>query len=209
MNIKQVWRLLNEIGRKTIYVENSLEEFHGQSENYYKLEKSNDKWFYLFVKIERNSDGIREEEKIFDNEEEASKFYYLVQLSTYYYKNHINEFEIKNEDIHVGDLGFTKSNLKKALNRLDIEKRYYSLENIEKKHSICLERITSDTRKVKTIGNDKKVVFETIELKNWDAYTTVYQYVYGLYLLDQHCEELIKKGEIEEPFSDEEYAIFF
>lgn len=208
MNISQVAKLLNESGRKTIYKNNLIEELHEQSENYYKLEERDDKWIFLFVKCEKNSEGIEEIIKIFDNEEDASKYYYLVQLSSNYYNQYILPFEMNNKDINIGELECTISNLKQAFDRLGIKENYYSFTEVKNEHSILLNQFDNDTSQVKFIGDGCRVISETLKLDNWIAYYAMYKFVYYLFLLDKHCEILIKSKEIEMPFSDEEYSIF-
>ena len=207
MNISQVGRLLNEASRKTICKVNSLEEFHGQNENYYKLEKKDQVWIFSFVQCEK----IDEEEnirKILKNEKEASIFYYLYELSSGYRQQYIRSFEMNNKDIKIGRLECTILSIKQAFDRLGIKENYYNFKNVESEHSICLKKISDDKSQVKFIGKDNKIIFESLELENWNAYSAMYKWVYLLFLLDRHCEILAKNKEIEVPFSDEEYNIF-
>ena len=63
MNIKQVARLLNEADIKTRCEINLLEGVIGRDENYYRLEKKNEKWIYIFVNCEKGKPGIEEIQK--------------------------------------------------------------------------------------------------------------------------------------------------
>ena len=207
MNKNQVVRLLNEANKKTICGANSLEEVHGLSESYYKLERKKDEWTFLFVECEKQDEeeNIR---KIFSNEKDAITFYYLYELADSYYSQYIYPFKIKNKDTKIGQLECTISNLKEAFDRLGIKESYYNFENIENEHSICLKQIGNDKSQVRFIGKDNKIILKTLELENWSAYSVMYMNVYLLFLLDKHCELLIKNKEIEVPFSDEEYSVF-
>jgi len=168
MTITQVARLLNEVNRKTICRTNSLEEFHGQSENYYKLEKKKEGWIFFFVECEKQDEeeNIR---KIFSNERDAIAFYYLYELNWAYYSQYISTFEMKNNDINIGELECTISNLKEAFDRLGIKENYYNFNNVESEHNICLKEIGKDKGQVKFIGNGNKVILKTLQLENWDG----------------------------------------
>ncbi len=81
MNIVQVSKLLNNESIVTIYTKNSLEEYREQDDNFYKLEFSGNAWEFLFVSCEKNSKGIKETLKTFNDETSASMYYYLFELS--------------------------------------------------------------------------------------------------------------------------------
>src|SRR5690625_28757 len=104
MNIKQVARLLNDIGVETVATDTSLRPEIDYGVNYYKLilNNSNNKWEFLYVPHERRSFGGEEIRKIFDDEASASKYYYLIKLRSYYYYKYIQPFELKNKDINFG-----------------------------------------------------------------------------------------------------------
>lgn len=208
MDINQAARLLNEVNIKTICGTNLIQEYHEQNENYYRLGKKDENWVFLFVKGEKKTVEEEEIQKTFDNESDASKYYYLFELSRYYFEQYINPFEIKNKDINIGETECTILNLKEAFDRIGIKEIYYDFNNLIKEHSICLEEIDNNTSEVKFIGNGKKIIFQTLRLEKWLAYYATYKFTYYLFLLDRHCELLIKNKEVESPFTDEEYSIF-
>ncbi|AAK79987.1 hypothetical protein BJV85_001849 [Clostridium acetobutylicum] len=208
MNINQVARLLNKVNIKTISGENFIEEYHEQGENYYKVEKKDREWFFSFVKGERKTEEEEEIKETFDNEQDASKYYYLIELSKRYHNKYIYKFQMNNEDINIGEYECSLNNLKGAFERIGVKDIYYNFNNFIKEHSICLEKIDNETSRVKFIGNYNKVIIQTLKLENWLAYYTMYRRVYALFLLDKHCELLIKAGEIDKTFTDEEYSIF-
>ena len=153
MNINQAGRLLNEANRKTICNTNSLEEFRGQAENYYKLEKKGEEWSFVFVACERNSKGIEETIKTFENESEASIFYYLYELSKWYRQQYIHPFIRKHKDLNIGRQECKVSEVKEAFNRLGIQENYYNFKNVENEHSICLKEIGNGKSRFSFIGN--------------------------------------------------------
>lgn len=208
MNIKQVTRLLNDEGIPTILKSNSIEQDRDQGESYYKLQLETNKWELLFVQRENRSSGGEKVLKTFDDESSASKYYYLSTLSSFYFRKHIQPFELKNEDINIGWTEFTFDNLEEALLRLNFDDKYYSLRGGLKRHSAFLEKVSEKESKVKFIGDKYDVVFETTLLDNWNAYYVLYKYAYYLYLLDNHCNYLIERKEINERFTDEEYSVF-
>ncbi|URZ02574.1 hypothetical protein [Clostridium felsineum] len=208
MNINQVARLLNEANIKTISGKDFIEEYHEQSENYYKLEKRDRVWIFSFAKGERKTEEETEIKSTFYNEQDACKYYYLIELSKMYNDQYIYKFKMNNEDINIGEYECSLNNLKEAFERIGVKKIYYDFNNFIKEHSICLEKIDNETSRVKFIGNYNKVIIQTLQLENWLAYYTMYRRVYALFLLDKHCELLIKAGEIDKPFTDEEYSIF-
>ena len=125
-----------------------------------------------------------------------------------YYSQYIAIFEEENKDINIGGQECTISNLIEAFDRLGINESYYSFNNVEKEHSICLQEIGKDKSQVKFIGSGNKIVLKTLEMENWDTYDTMFMHVYLLFLLDSYCQLLLKNKEIDIPFSDEEYKIF-
>src|SRR5690625_581819 len=128
MNIKQVARLLNDIGVETVATDTSLRPEIDYGVNYYKLilNNSNNKWEFLYVPREKRSSEGEEIIKTFDDEASASKYYYLIKLRSYYYYKYIQPFELKNKDINFGMPDSTLKELKEAFRRLYTDQSYYS-----------------------------------------------------------------------------------
>ncbi|MEI3604980.1 hypothetical protein SPD48_04690 [Pseudogracilibacillus sp. SE30717A] len=207
MNIKLIHELLTDKNIKMIATNTSIEEDPGEWDNHYKLQLQNGKWEFIFVRWEK-SDGEEKVLKFFDDEETASKFFYLHRLNSYYLWQYIFPFEENNEDIHIGTPKFNFINLKRALKRLGIPEKYYSIHGELKEHSLLLEKTNEHESKVKFIGDNYKVISESSILENWLAYVAMYQQAYLVFLLDQECQKLIKDKVIDQRFNDEEYSIF-
>lgn len=207
MNIKLVHQLLADKNIKTTVTDTSIEESLEPWENRYKLQLKEEKWIFMFVKWEK-SDGKEEILKVFNDEETASKFYYFHRLHSYCFWKYVLPFEENNADINIGEPQFNLVNLKEAFQILGISEDYYSLEGKLKEHSIVLERVNEHKSKVKFIGENCKVISESLDVENWNANTVVYQRVYYLFLLDQECNRLIEAGIIDKRFTDEEYYTF-
>src|SRR5690625_2178690 len=207
MNIKQVARLLNDIGVETVATDTSLRPEIDYGVNYYMLKLNNEtgKWEFIYVPHERRSFGGEEIEKSFNDEAGASKYYYLRQLSSYYYFKYIQPFELKNKDVNFGMPDSTLKELKEAFRRLNVDPSYYSLDGKVKEHSMFLETINNEESKVYFIGENGEIVNTSLVLENWEAYDHMYQTVYYLYLLDQHYANLLKNKEIAHKFTDEDY----
>src|SRR5690625_3583193 len=127
MNIKQVARLLNDIGVETVATDTSLGPDVDYGVNYYMLKLNNEtgKWEFLFMQRERQNSGGKNLIKSFDDEAEAIKYYYLFQLNPYFFNECVQPFELKNKDINIGWPNFNLENLREALKRLDIDPSYY------------------------------------------------------------------------------------
>src|SRR5690625_7034185 len=101
MNIKQVARLLNDIGVETVVADTSLGPEIDYGVNYYKLmfnnSNSNSKWEFIYVPHERRSFGGEEIRKTFDNEASASKYYYLTELRSYFRNYYVRSEEHTSE----------------------------------------------------------------------------------------------------------------
>ncbi|MEI3614499.1 hypothetical protein [Pseudogracilibacillus sp. SO30301A] len=207
MNITLIHRLLTGKNIKIIATDTSLQEDLGPWENHYKLRFKDGKWEFVFVQWEK-SDGREKVLKYFDNEETASKFFYLYQLKKHYFYQYIRPFTQRNEDINVGTRQFNFENLKEALERLDIPGDYYSLHGELKKHSIVLEKINERESKVKIIWDNNEVIRETLILENWEAYDEFYKMTYYIHLLSHECQRLIEEKIIHKRFTNEEYSIF-
>src|SRR5690625_3960651 len=207
MNIKQVARLLNDIGVETVATDTSLGPDVDYGVNYYMLKLNNEtgKWEFLFMQRERQNSGDQHLIKNFDDKAEVIKYYYLFQLSSFFFNECVQTFELKNKDINIGWPNFNLENLREALKRLDIDPSYYSLDGKVKEHSMLLEKVNKEESKLYFIGQNKKVVNASLAQENWQIYSAMYQRVYFLYLLDQHYADLIKNNEIGHIFTDEDY----
>src|SRR5690625_2891660 len=207
MNLKQVVRLLNDIGVETVATDTSLRPEIDYDVNYYKLmfNNGNNKWEFFFMQRERQNSGGENLIKSFGDKAEAIKYYYLHQLSTYFFFKYIQPFELKNKDINMGWPSFNLENLKEAFKRLDMDPSYYSLDGKVKEHSMLFEKVNKEESKLYFIGQNKKVVNASLAQENWQIYSAMYQRVYFLYLLDQHYADLIKNNEIGHIFTDEDY----
>jgi len=207
MNIKQVTRLLNDIGVETVATDTSFGPDVDYGVNYYMLKLNNEtgKWEFIYVPHERRSFGGEEIEKSFNDEAGASKYYYLRQLSSYYYSKYIQPFELKNKDINFGMPGSTLKELKEAFRRLNINTSYYSFDGKVKERSMFLETINNEESKVYFMGKDGAIINTSLVLEDWEAYDYMYQSVYSLYLFDKHYANLIKNKEIGHIFTDGDY----
>jgi len=207
MDIKQVARLLTEFRIPVVFTNNYLEQEHDQGESYYKVRQNeiNNKWEYLFIRERQNDKRVIAS---FKDESSASKYYYLTELRQYFRDHYIQPFELNNKDINIGEFNFTLENLKEAFQRLNIDREYYSLEGNIKEHSIVMKRVSEYESKIKFIGKNCKEIFTTLEMDNWQAYKTVFQYVYHLFLLDKHTKVLLDEKEITEDLSNNDYDIF-
>src|SRR5690625_1431861 len=211
MNTNQVASLLNDISVETVATDTSLRPEIDYGVNYYKLmlNKSNNKWEFLYVPNERRSFGGEEIRKIFDDEASASKYYYLIQLDCYFFYKYIQPFELKNQDINFGMPGSTLKELKEAFSRLNMDPSYYSLDGKVKEDSMLLEKVNKEESKVYLIGQNNKGINASIAQEYWLMYSAMYQRVYYLYLLDQHYAELLRNKEIGHIFTDEDYKTLF
>src|SRR5690625_3909181 len=207
MNIKQVARLLNDIGVETVATDTSFGPDVDYGVNYYMLKLNNEtgKWEFFFMQRERQNSGGENLIKSFGDKAEAIKYYYLFQLHSYFFNNYVHPFQFNNRDINMGRPSFNLENLKEAFKRLDMDPSYYSLDGKVKEHSMLFEKVNKEESKLYFIGQNKKVVNASLAQENWQIYSAMYQRVYFLYLLDQHYADLIKNNEIGHIFTDEDY----
>src|SRR5690625_4217281 len=209
MNIKQVARLLNDIGVETVATDTSLGPDIDYDVNYYVLKLNNEtgKWEFLFMQRERQNSGGENLIKSFADKAEAIKYYYLFQLHSYFFNHYVHPFKFNNKDINMGGPSFNLENLKEAFKRLDMDPSYYSLDGKVKKHSMLLEKVNKEESKVYFMGKKGQEVLATLVLENWQAYSNMYRSVYFLYLFDKHYEDLLEKEEIGHIFTAEDYKI--
>src|SRR5690625_4725850 len=208
MNLNLIYGLLTEKNISFTLKENILKENTGPWNDYKKLQLNNGNWELIHVKWER-ANGDEELIKSFKDESIACKLFYLYRLSYYFTFQYVLPFYKENKDINFygGEL-FTLENLKEGLHRAGIPKQYYSLDGKLKEHSVVLERINEKKSKMLHIGRNLQKVSETLVIYNWEIYDEIFTDAYMIYLLDQECDELIKKGVIEERFTDEDYRFF-
>src|SRR5690625_5318660 len=100
MNIKQVARLLNDVGVKTLATDDFLKPDVDYGVNYYQLmiNKDNNKWEFLYVPREKRSSGGEEIIKNFDDEASASKYYYLNEVHSYFINSYVYIFILLNNE---------------------------------------------------------------------------------------------------------------
>lgn len=208
MNLKIIHDLLNEKGYAMILDGNCLKEDTGPWNDYRKLRLNNGKWELINVKWER-ANGEEEILSTFENEKTACKFWYLRKIRSYYIRKYPLSFKYENKEFDYDQRDhFTLEILKEMLHRVGIPEQYYSLDGKLKEHSVVLERINEKKSKMLHIGRNLQKVSETLVLDNWEIYDEIFTDAYMIYLLDQECDELIKKGVIEERFTDEDYRFF-
>src|SRR5690625_5128485 len=211
MNIKQVARLLNDIGVETLVTDTSLGPDVDYGVNYYKLlfNNSNNKWEFLYVLHEIRSYRMKTIEKSFNVIAEAIKYYYFIQLNSYFFNHYVHPFQFNNKDINMRRPSFHLVNLKESFRRLNVDPSYYSLDGKVKEHSMLLEKVNKEESKLYFIGQKEKVVNASLAQENWLIYSAMYRSVYYLYLLDQHYADLLKNEEIGHIFTDEDYKTLF
>src|SRR5690625_3679160 len=207
MNIKQVARLLNDIGVETVATDTSFGPDVDYGVNYYMLKLNNEtgKWEFFFMQRERQNSGGENLIKSFGDKAEAIKYYYLFQLHSYFFNNYVHPFQFNNKDINMGRPSLHLVNLKESFRRLNVDPSYYSLDGKVKEHSMLLEKVNEGESKLYFIGQNEKVVNASLAQENWLIYSAMYRSVYYLYLFDQHYADLIKNEEIGHIFTDEDY----
>ncbi len=208
MNIKQVADLLEQERIQVEAVDVSIQVIPSyQDEHIYKLEKRGDQWVYLFIENERGSrKGTILE--TFQSEAQAAIYFLLVTLQTSFYRNYIFPFKEKSASLNIGSPGFTIADLHKALSSLHVGHVNYSFydESIVP-HSLHVSRVTPTESKVQFIGKNNRIVFETVKLEDWEAYSVLFDFVYLLALLDKTVDRFVQEYQLTS-LSDEEIAVF-
>jgi hypothetical protein len=102
VDIKQVSRLLNSIGKSTTFHDGCIKEDVPHSENYYMLEKGSRKWEYGLLIREKENNQYMKKIKEFDTEAEGAKYFFLERLSSYYYSKKVRSFMIDHEELDIG-----------------------------------------------------------------------------------------------------------
>lgn len=208
MNIKQAADLLGQLG---IQAKETFDSIHVipsyQHENIYKLEEKGDQWNYLFIENERGT-GKETILEIFQTEAKAAIYFLLVTIRSSLKENYVYPYIEKNALLNIGDTNFTFANLQKSLDSLPIRHVNYSFfDEPTVPYSIHLSRVTASEFKVKFFGRNNQMVFETIELEDWDAYSAMFDYVFLLGLLEEAAEHLVQPN-ILMCLTDEEIGIF-
>src|SRR5699024_804362 len=111
-------------------------------------------------------------------------------MSSYFSRNYTQQFKTKNEDIFKSTRDISLNKVKESFHRLNIANEYYSLEDNVKNHCFVLEKINECKSKINFFNINGIVLVETMVLDNWSAYSSMYQDVYMLYLLDHYYQKL-------------------
>src|SRR5690625_2470649 len=102
MNIKQVARLLNDIGVETVATDTSFGPDVDYGVNYYMLKLNNEtgKWEFFFMQRERQNSGGENLIKSFGDKAEAIKYYYLFQLHSYFFNGCVHPLDWKSTSLN-------------------------------------------------------------------------------------------------------------
>lgn len=209
MKIEQVVELLQKIGVEISVSKklDTLEKTRNIDENYYKLVKKNNQWAYVFVESEKTTNTLETIERKFNNENEALTFFYLLELSVFFKNKYIYPFESKHENIFEDIYKLDDIKIENMFQKINIPKEFYDFKNVKSGRRIAFNTIQSDASQIIFFSKEGKILFQSIEMENWESYWLMFRSVYLLYLVESYANSLLEMKLIDRLFTDEEYSL--
>lgn len=209
MDIGQVSRLLNHVGKLTTYQDNCIKEDAPPYENYYMLEKSGEKWEYGLFTLERENNPYLRKIKEFNTEAEGAKYFLLDRLSSYYYSERVGPFIMDHTELDIGGQNFDENKLVKALSLVGIPSSLYVIDKSQIKGRAIMLTQKDDTNSIvsfiDSIGN---TVQSTVPINNQRALLVAFRKVFMLYLFETEVNQLLEAENITNVFTDKDINIF-
>ncbi|MBU5465774.1 hypothetical protein KQI49_02895 [Virgibacillus sp. MSJ-26] len=206
MDIKITAKMLNDVGKKIIYNKNKLEEVVPDFQNYYVLKKAEDKWVYgLFMQEGNNQPYLKSDEQ-FLKESEASKYFFLKQLSRFYFNTIIKSFIQKHPALGIGRPQFDEESLLNSFKSAGIPKEILSKEK-DNKMSVSIEE-KGDKYIVVYYGNGGKEINSTYPIAKSQALFLAFRKGFLLHLYETRVKDLLRKNGLKDEITDKDINIF-
>lgn len=206
MNIYDVVKILKDenYNKELIATDHELKEKMSYPEDdYYKIEKCSNKWFFYHINNEK-----RKEIKLlgeYGDEQEACLHFLLNRLESHYLDKYILSAKRENDFTAKRDI-LNEKDLELALNKIGIDKSYISYTN-KKYNSICIFEDSDGwhTKYIDSCGNE---YLKTIGQTKSRCISIAFVQIYSLYLIDKLVSNCIKKGYLEKTLSVD-YILYF
>lgn len=140
MYLSNFSNILNNEGIRTQINNKDIYEIVGQGENYYKLQYLDNKYYYCFVKRERQTSPENIVLAEFDDEISALKYFMINELSRYYF-NKAQTIVSDNINVFIETDTIKEEDIKNILLLNNIPNNYLSFINNINQDSILLEKL--------------------------------------------------------------------
>lgn len=209
MNITQVAKLLNRVGKLVEIKDGYLREKEFHAENYHKLEKVDGVWEFGIVMIERATNPIMRKLKEFSTETEGAKYFFLDRLSSFFFSEKVRPFMMEHDELDIGGSNFDIDMLFKTMSLLSIPSSLLIIAKQKvKQRSIQLERVDETNYIVSFIDEKGDIIHSTIPINYHRALFIAFKKVYMLHLFKQEVIKLLEGEEIINDFSENDISIF-
>ncbi|WP_226668930.1 hypothetical protein [Metabacillus litoralis] len=209
MNIIQVAKLLNRVGKLVEIKDGYLKENEFYSENYYQLKEVDGVWKFGLVMIERTYNPIIRKEKEFSTETEGAKYFFLDRLSSFFFLEKVRPFMMEHDELDIGGANFDIDMLFKTMSLLSIPSTLLIIAKQKvKQRSIQLERVDETNYIVSFIGEKGDNIHSTIPINYHRALFIAFKKVYMLHLFEEEVIKLLEDEEIINDFSENDISIF-
>ncbi len=199
MNSNQLLEISKKLGIKISLIDGVIKEEKETYENYSQVEKNDASWMYSEINFERKSSSEKENVKVFSNEKEAIKFFFLKVLKRFYFSKVFPAdnlvFEMNNID-----------ELKQYFHKLGITDIFYSFNLIRPQE--VFGEINHKQMIVSYIDEKKQKKFSTMPMDIDRGIFAMYRLTYSLYLLKMVEKEFLDRKVLVERFDDEDIELF-
>ncbi|WZY01331.1 hypothetical protein NSQ26_04655 [Bacillus sp. FSL W7-1360] len=206
MDIRDVGKVLNAIGEKTVYVDGRLEQVPSPYEDYYLLKEEKGKWEYGVFKRYMKNTPYFQKEKTFDTREEGSRFFFLDRLSSYYSLTVVHPL-LARKDLHIYDDTFDVSKLRYALSVAGVSKDLFYVDQKPSHRAVVLESKGTDCI-ISFFGTSGNKVSSSLPLELHRALFFTFQSVVKLHLFETEVSMFLKQENVAVTFTDEEIDFF-
>ncbi|MBM7605182.1 hypothetical protein JOC75_003205 [Metabacillus crassostreae] len=209
MNIIQVAKLLNRVGKLVETKDGYLKEKEFYSENYYQLSEVDGVWEFGLVMIERTNNPKMRKLKEFSTETEGAKYFFLDRLSSFFFSEKVRPFMMAHDELDIGGSNFDIDMLFKTMSLLSIPSSLLiKAKQKVKQRSIQLERVDETNYIVSFIGEKGEIIHSTIPINDHRALFIAFKKVYMLHLYEQEVTKLLEDEEIINDFSENDINLF-
>ncbi|MGG4552144.1 hypothetical protein [Paenibacillus humicus] len=196
MDRYQLHHICKELGMEISLNEKFIREEKGYYENYCIIEYDGMNWYYSEMNFEKRPLPEKEGIKMFIDEREAIKYFFIKILRKLYFK----KIHTPYKNIH------TIEDIKEYFRSLGIKNDCYSFSVIKSQE--VYGEIVDDKIMVSYIDEKKQKRFTTLPLEIERGIFVMYRLTYSLHLLKVIEREYIQSRVLTEKFTDDDIVLF-
>ncbi|GAF10937.1 hypothetical protein JCM19046_4887 [Bacillus sp. JCM 19046] len=186
LSIEKASKLLNKVGIATSVDQDSIKEVVPYYDNFYQLKKINQAWEYSLVIKEQTNQPSQLEVKVFQDEAEGIRYFFLNRLSRWYDKSKIAPL-----NKHFSNQKSIKE-VKEVMGRGNIPEKMLSTTNSLSGTGVLFKQVNESQYSI-SIYKDGVEIRTTIPLSSNRALTLAFRKAVLIYIFETQVEPMLKK----------------